>query len=97
MSAYRLCYRPEVMLYLAMAGTLWALERRWLLLLPALAFGLTLFHPSALVLLLIVGCHLVDAIFTDRRYAAEARRGARGRRRWRWCSRPAGGTPSCSR
>lgn len=68
-SAYRLCYRPEMMLYLAMAGTLWALERRALFVLPALAFGLTLFHPSAVVLLLIIGCHLVDALLADRRYA----------------------------
>lgn len=68
-SAYRLCYRPELMLYLAMAGTLWALERRALLLLPALAFGLTLFHPSAVILLLLIGCHLVDALLLDRRHA----------------------------
>ncbi len=74
-SAYRLCYRPEIMLYLAMAGTLWALERRAralaLALLPLLAFGLTLFHPSAVVLLLVVGCHLVDALFTERRHAVK--------------------------
>ncbi len=68
-SAYRLCYRPEIALYLALAGTLWALERRALLLLPALAFGLTLFHPSAVVLLLVIGCSLADALLTDRRYA----------------------------
>lgn len=68
-SAYRFCYRPEIALYLAMAGTLWALERRVLWLLPALGFGLTLFHPSAVVLLLLIGCFGVDALLSDRRYA----------------------------
>jgi hypothetical protein len=66
-SAYRFCYRPEAMLYLALGGTLWALERRALRVLPLLAFGLTLFHPSAVVLLLVIGCHAVDALLADRR------------------------------
>lgn len=66
-SAYRFCYRPEAMLYVALGGTLWALERRALRVLPLLAFGLTLFHPSAVVLLLVIGCHAVDALLADRR------------------------------
>ena len=48
-AAYRFCYRPETMLYLAMAGTLYALERRALWVPPLLAFVLTLFHPSAVI------------------------------------------------
>lgn len=70
-SAYRFCYRPEIMLYLAMGATLYALERRWHYLLPALGFGLTLFHPSGVVLLLIIGCHAVDALLTAPRSAAK--------------------------
>ena len=66
-SAYRFCYRPEAMLYLALGGTLYALERRALRALPFLSFGLTLFHPSAVVLLLVIGCHAVDALLADRR------------------------------
>jgi hypothetical protein len=65
--AYRFCYRPETMLYVALGGTLYALERRALRALPLLAFGLTLFHPSAVVLLLVIGCHAVDALLADRR------------------------------
>jgi hypothetical protein len=68
-SAYRFCYRPEMMLYLAFAGTLYALERRALLALPPIAFALTLFHPSGLILLLVIGCHLADALVRDRREA----------------------------
>jgi hypothetical protein len=68
-AAYRFCYRPETMLYLAMAGTLYALERRALWVPPLLAFALTLFHPSAVILLLVLGCHLVDALLRDRREA----------------------------
>ena len=66
-SAYRLCYRPEIMLYLAFGATLWVLERRALLAVPALAFALTLFHPSAVILLLVVGTHSVDVLLTDRK------------------------------
>jgi hypothetical protein len=68
-SAYRFCYRPEMMLYLALGATLWALEGRARFAVPVFAFLLTLFHPSALILLLVVGCHLVDALLRDRREA----------------------------
>lgn len=67
--AYRFCYRPEMMMYLAVGATLWSLERRTLLALPAIAFGLTLFHPSGVILLLVIGCHVVDALLRDRREA----------------------------
>jgi hypothetical protein len=66
-SAYRFCYRPEMMLYVALAGTLYALERRALWVPPLLAFALTIFHPSAIVLLLALGTRAVDAAFADRR------------------------------
>jgi hypothetical protein len=66
-SAYRFCYRPEIFLYLALGATLWALERRALFAIPGFAFVLSLFHPSAVILLLVVGTHAVDALFADRR------------------------------
>lgn len=68
-ASYRFCYRPEAALYLALGATLWALERRTLLALPVIAFALTPFHPSGVILLLAIGCHLVDALLRDRREA----------------------------
>jgi hypothetical protein len=67
LTAYRFCYRPESMLYLAMGATLYALERRWLIALPALCFALSLFHPTALILLLVIGCYAADAMIADRK------------------------------
>ncbi|HZZ83335.1 MAG TPA: hypothetical protein VFE30_02270 [Anaeromyxobacteraceae bacterium] len=60
--SYRLSYRPELLLFLAIGLELWALERwdatgraRWLALLPASALGLSQAHPSALFLLVVLG------------------------------------------
>ena len=95
-SAYRLCYRPEIVLYLAFGATLWALERRARLAVPALAFGLTLFHPSAVILLLVVGCHSVDALLTDRKEWLKLV-GVLAASTLAIVSRREAGTPSCSR
>lgn len=70
-ASYRFCYRPESILYVAFGATLLVLEHarrdaRWLLALPLLTVSLALFHPSPLILLLVAGCHLADALLVAR-------------------------------
>ncbi len=64
--SFRFCYRPESALYLAMGATLYCLERRWLAVLPLLTAVEALFHPSPLILLLIVGCYALDLVWEAR-------------------------------
>jgi hypothetical protein len=96
LTAYRFCYRPESMLYLAMGATLYALERRWLVALPVLCFALSLFHPTALILLLVIGCYAVDAVIADRKRGPASWRRSQ-RRCSPWSSRREAGTGSSSR
>lgn len=64
---FRLNFRPEMLTYLAVFASLWGIERyrgdphlRWLL--PMLVAGLILpqFHPSILVVLIVVGAHSIE-------------------------------------
>ncbi len=75
--APRVQYRPETVLFAALGATVYAMERaerdrRWLLALPILTTGLSLFHPSPLLLLLVAGARAVDFVVA-----------ARGEDRWR--------------
>ena len=65
--AYRFCYRPEGVLYLAMGATIYCLERRWFFAVPVLTAALALFHPSPLILLLVFGCYAIDLAWEARR------------------------------
>lgn len=75
--APRVQYRPEVVLFAALGATVYALERaehdrRWLVALPILTTGLSLFHPSPLLLLLVAGARAIDFVAA-----------ANGKDRWR--------------
>ncbi|MCB1909207.1 MAG: hypothetical protein KDH15_17715 [Rhodocyclaceae bacterium] len=66
---FRLNLRPEMMTYLAVFASLWAVERyrrdaRLIALAPILVSGLLLpqFHPSILVCLIVVGAHSLDLL-----------------------------------
>ena len=74
--APRVQYRPELVLFAALGATVYAMERaeqdrRWLVALPILTAGLSLFHPSPLLLLLVAGTRAVDLVVA-----------AKGKDRW---------------
>lgn len=66
---YRLVYRAEAFLYLALAVEIYLLERhavesrlRWLLPLPAVAILLTNIHPSCVILLIVMAAYYAQAL-----------------------------------
>ncbi|MBI3222401.1 MAG: hypothetical protein HYZ46_04885 [Nitrosomonadales bacterium] len=66
----RINYRAETALLLAMAATLWALEkyavqggRRWLLIIPLSGWLLIQLHPSVALLLPLLGAYAVELCF----------------------------------
>ena len=70
---FRLNFRPEMLIYLAVVASLWGMERyrqtpqiRWLL--PLLGAGLILpqFHPSILLCLIAVGAHSIEYLRQSR-------------------------------
>jgi hypothetical protein len=70
---YRVAYRPEALLFAALAASLYVLERhladgriRWLAAVPAIAFLLGQGHPSAIFVLFVAGCYGVQAVVGDR-------------------------------
>jgi hypothetical protein len=79
--AFRVQYRPESFLFVALAAAVLVLEfaetdRRWLLLLPAITCAQSLFHPSALVVLFVVGCRSIDLVVRARNDGAARRMAA---------------------
>lgn len=77
---FRLNFRPEMLMYLAVFASLWGMERyrqtpriRWLL--PLMGAGLILpqFHPSILLCLIVVGAHSIEYLHRPqtRRYFFE--------------------------
>lgn len=71
---YRMHYRAEAFLFLALAAEIYFLERylveakpRWLLPLPGLAVLLTNIHPSALLLLIMLAAYLPQALLDHAR------------------------------
>ncbi len=70
---FRLVYRPETLLYLAIAAEILLLERyldganyRWLLPIPVLTALIAMSHPSAIILIGIAGLYSLQALW-DRR------------------------------
>lgn len=66
---FRFVQRPENLLYLALAATLFCMEKyrskgdwRWLGIIPLIGFLLSQCHPSSLMLVLVMGTYLVEAI-----------------------------------
>lgn len=78
---FRMAYRPEVVLYLAIAIELYCLERfresgRWEQLVPIPAAGLVLTqaHPSVLMMLGVLGVYSIDIAWKSRRAPRPFRR-----------------------
>jgi hypothetical protein len=70
---FRYVYRPETVLYLATASAIVLLERylrdysiRWLWPIPLLSLLVTLFHPSAIILIGITGLYAAQALWQQR-------------------------------
>jgi hypothetical protein len=71
---FRLVYRVEVVLFLALAGEIWLLEKflsrrdwRWLTPLPFIAFLLSQAHPSAVFLFGVLGAYGLQLVWSDRK------------------------------
>jgi len=67
---FRFVQRPENFLYLAIAATLYFIEMyrfrsnwRYLTVIPFIGFALSQIHPSVILLGLIIGTYIVEAIF----------------------------------
>jgi hypothetical protein len=65
--AFRFIYRPEMVLFLSLALGLYALERyergaraRWLVLIPAVSFLNSNFHPSSMMLVILCGAYFAQ-------------------------------------
>jgi hypothetical protein len=71
---YRFVYRPETILYLFLAIELFLLERfsrrqepKWLFPIPALCFLLSYFHPSSLILIIVLLMYLAGSVWDSAR------------------------------
>lgn len=70
---YSRYFRPEIILYLALAAELFLLEKflikqdlRWLLPIPPLALALAQAHPSAIFLIFVLGCYGLHVVWLNR-------------------------------